>query len=371
MVTNKAEGVQAFELVLPCPELDKTVAFFTDKLGFELDVIFPADNPTVVVISGHGLRLRLERQGSGDPGTLRLLCRNPAAVADGVMELTAPNGTRVLLVEVEPPLVLPPEKQSFVLTRLSDDVTWGVGRAGMLYRDLIPDRQGGRFIASHIRIPDGGPVPDHVHFHKVRFQIIYCFKGWVRVAYEDQGPPLTMNAGDCVLQPPQIRHRVLECSPGLEVIEIGCPAEHETRIDHDMVLPTPHLREDSEFSGQRFVHHLAAEADWQPWRIEGFECRDTGIASATDGLAGVRIVRLSGAPTLQVCSTDTEFLFMFVLQGTTSLHCEGRDPEGLEPGDCFVMPAHLQHGLAHCSDDLQFLEVSLAAALATDHHPKD
>ena len=47
----------------------------------------------------------------------------------------------------------------------ADAAAWSTGRAGMLYRDLVPDRQGGRFIASHIRLADGGPVPDHVHFH--------------------------------------------------------------------------------------------------------------------------------------------------------------------------------------------------------------
>ena len=53
----------------------------------------------------------------------------------------------------------------------------------------------------------GGPVPDWVHFHKVRFQLIYCWHGWVRVVYEDQGDPFVLQAGDCVIQPPQIRHR--------------------------------------------------------------------------------------------------------------------------------------------------------------------
>ena len=109
----------------------------------------------------------------------------------------------------------------------------------MQYRDLIPDRQGGRYIASHIRIPDGGPVPDYVHFHEIRFQLIYCYRGWVRVVYEDQGEPFVMNAGDCVLQPPLIRHRVLESSAGLEVVEIGVPAVHATHVDHERALPTP------------------------------------------------------------------------------------------------------------------------------------
>ena len=84
----------------------------------------------------------------------------------------------------------------------------------MRYRDLVPGRLGGRYIASHIEIPDGGTVPDYVHFHDVVFQMIFCAAGWVRVVYEDQGEPFVLHAGDCVLQPPLIRHRVLEASPG-------------------------------------------------------------------------------------------------------------------------------------------------------------
>ena len=70
-------------------------------------------------------------------------------------------------------------------------------------------RLGGSIIASHIRIPDGGPVPDMVHYHTVGFQLIYCYKGWVDVLYEDQGNEMMrLSAGDCVIQPPEIRHRV-------------------------------------------------------------------------------------------------------------------------------------------------------------------
>ena len=53
------------------------------------------------------------------------------------------------------------------------DAPPAAGRAGMVYRDLIPDRLGGAFIASHITIPEGGPVPDYVHHH----DISVCTKG--------------------------------------------------------------------------------------------------------------------------------------------------------------------------------------------------
>ena len=59
----------------------------------------------------------------------------------------------------------------------------------MQHRNLIHGRLGGRLIASHIRIPNGGRVADYVHHHHVRIQMINCYKGWVRVVYEDQGEP--------------------------------------------------------------------------------------------------------------------------------------------------------------------------------------
>ena len=367
MNSNPETPIQAAEVVLPCPELNETLSFFTEKLRFRINAISPADAPAVVVVSGHGVRLRLQRGGSGTPGTLRLLCKNPATFADGATELTAPNGTRIELVAANPPLTLPPEQQSFVFNRIGDDSQWQVGRAGMQYRDLIPDRQGGRFIASHIRIPDGGSVPDYVHFHKIRFQMIYCYKGWVRVVYEDQGPPFVMQAGDCVLQPPQIRHRVLESSPGLEVIEIGCPAGHETWGDPDLELPTSTVRPDRDFGGQHFVFHQVAEAEWQPWRIEGFEFRDTEIGAATNGLAGVRVVRPLGTVTTQGCSHSGEFCFLFALTGGLTLTCEGRGIQ-MVAGDSCVVPAQQRHALTDCSDDLELLEVSLPAALETLCH---
>ncbi len=163
------ERVRAAQVVLPCAELDPTLDFFTDRLGFRVDAIYPADDPSVAVVSGHGVRLQLERGAHGDPGTLRLLCSDP----EGARVLTAPNGTRIELVDADPPLVVPRVEPSFVVSEKGDASTWGTGRAGMRYRDLIPGRLGGSFIASHIRIPDGGPVPDYVHFHKIRFQMIY------------------------------------------------------------------------------------------------------------------------------------------------------------------------------------------------------
>ena len=221
-MAREQNGITAAEIVWPCDDLAGTLGFLCDRLGFRLLTIFPADNPRVAVAEGHGLRLRLDRQARGKPVPLSILCTDPDALRERLGTAVAPNGAEIFLTPAVAPLEIPPVRQSFAVSRHSAADSWIAGRAGMQYRDLLPDRQGGRFIVSQIRIPTGGPVPDSPHFHRIRFQMIYCYKGWVRVAYEDQGAPMLLQPGDLFLQPPEIRHQVLECSDGMEVIEIGC-----------------------------------------------------------------------------------------------------------------------------------------------------
>ncbi len=346
------------EIRLPTQELRDDLPFFTKTLGFRLDMIYPADNPEVAVLSGYGLRLRLQKGATEPPGTLRILTDEPDSFADGARELTAPNGTKIEIDQANPPLVLPPTEHAFVVRRLADQAPWIIGRAGMHYRDLVPSRLGGAMIASHIRIPDGGPVPDMVHFHKVGFQLIFCIHGWVDVVYEDQGPPIRLTAGDCFIQPPEIRHRVLHASDGIEVIEIGVPAEHITEIDHQMELPTPHLRPDREWDGQRFVFDQGAKGQFLPFRLPGFVARDTTINAATKGVASVMVARPNGQPTAWTTHKG-DILFTFVMKGSFRLEGEGKDPFTLSPGDAFVIPPGLATRYADPSPDLELLEVTL------------
>lgn len=352
------------EMRLPTQELRDDIPFFTNELGMRMDMIYPADDPRIAVFSGHGLRLRVEQGASEAPGTIRILTDNPDDFAGGKRELTAPNGTRVEIDEAHPPLVMPETAHSFVVRRLADQAPWVIGRAGMHYRDLVPDRLGGAMIASHIRIPDGGPVPDMVHFHRVGFQLIFCIHGWVDVLYEDQGDRLRLTAGDCFIQPPEIRHRVMEASDDLQVIEIGVPAEHVTEIDHDMELPTPDFRPNREWQGQRFVHSLAKDADWAPFRVPGYISRDTTISENTKGVAGVQVVR-RGQGDPKWAAYDADIHFTFIITGTVTLEGEGRAPYQLEAGDACVIPPAMQTRLSNPSEDLEMLEVSLPGVFRT------
>lgn len=352
------------EMRLPTQELRDDIPFYTKVLGMRMDMIYPADNPQIAVFSGHGLRLRIENGAPEAPGTLRILTDDPDGFAGGERRLTAPNGTRIEIEERNPPLVMPDTQHEFVVRRLADQAPWVIGRAGMHYRDLVPSRLGGSIIASHIRIPDGGPVPDMVHYHKVGFQLIFCVGGWVDVVYEDQGEPMRLTRGDCFIQPPEIRHRVLEASDNVEVVEIGVPAEHVTEIDHEMTLPTPQLRPEREWQGQRFVYNRAEGAEWVPFRLPGYIARDTTISDNTRGVAGVQVVRRGeGAP--EWASHSADIHFTFVMAGTVTLEGEGRDPCPLTAGDAFVIPPDLRTRLADPSDDVELLEVTLPGRFAT------
>lgn len=371
-----APAIQSAQVHVPCTDLAASIAFLTSRLGFKVRMVMPSEAPALAVLSGHGCNLRLEVSASAPPMRLRLLC-DLRSMPDGAPQrLEGPDGLLVDLVDANPALAVPPGTQEFVLTRMGGPESFGVGRAGMLYRDLIPSRLGGRFVASHICIPQGGPVPDYVHFHRVRFQMIFCKAGWVRLVYEDQGEPFILKAGDCVLQPPEIRHRVLEASDGLEVVEVGCPALHETCGDPEMPLPTGADLPQREYRGQKFVRHVAAGAVWGASRLPGFEARDTGIAWATGGLAGVRVLRAAAPGALGTASAAApataqlgvadrhqgEFAFLFVLAGQTRMDSASLGRHGLAAGDCCVLPAGADYAFSP-EPGLEMLEVTLPAVL--------
>jgi mannose-6-phosphate isomerase-like protein (cupin superfamily) len=251
----------------------------------------------------------------------------------------------------------------------------------MRYRDLIPTRLGGRYIASHIHIPSGGPVPDYVHYHHIFFQMIFCYKGWVKVVYEDQGLPFIMYPGDCVLQPPKIRHRVLEASENLEVIEIGSPAIHKTVQDFHLSLPTPQLNTERIYDGQKFVHYVHEE--WKSALNESFlnvkkwgypnyvwDVRDTGIYKATLGIASVQIIRPilpfdNDKAKLSPINTahNSDLLFLFVLKGFVNCNIEivseKIEYHNLRIGSSITIPSSTQFSMDSWSIDLELLEVEV------------
>ena len=97
------------------------------------------------------------------------------------------------------------------------------------YRDLGIDKASkGDFVAHVIRAREGDNATGVWHQHDCSFQMIYVLKGWARFEYDGHGVHL-IRPGDCVLQPPNIRHREIEHSEDFEVLEIVSPADFATR----------------------------------------------------------------------------------------------------------------------------------------------
>jgi mannose-6-phosphate isomerase-like protein (cupin superfamily) len=120
--------------------------------------------------------------------------------------------------------------QRFAVSHLAEaDFEDGL-RSYARYRDLGFAKATGGLVQAHVirMIP---PVTDEVrkrHIHDVELQLVYVLKGSMTTDFEGQGP-VTMRAGSAWIQPPRIKHTVLDYSDDCEVLEIVLPANFGTK----------------------------------------------------------------------------------------------------------------------------------------------
>ena len=102
-------------------------------------------------------------------------------------------------------------------------------RSFFQYRPLgVRTATNGQFGAHVIRAIPGRHAEGEWHRHELDFQMVYVTRGWVRFEYEGHGEQL-LHAGSCVVQPAGIRHREIQHSDDLELIEITSPADFDTQ----------------------------------------------------------------------------------------------------------------------------------------------
>jgi uncharacterized cupin superfamily protein len=341
------------QIKITCRDLAAEAAFL-HELGFRTDQVFPADNPRFMLLTGWGLVLQLERGLPVNDLTLLL----PAEAPQTDDYCVSPSGVSIgRISQPDKPSQAMPEL-TFSLLKLESDASWVTGRAGMRYRDLLPGRLNGLMIASNIEITNAGPVADQVHYHEVGFQLIVCVAGWVDVVYEDQGAPIRLQAGDCVTQPPGIRHQVLNSSAGLQVVEIGLPAEHLTLMDHDMTLPNEDHFRDRLFQGQRFSHHTQAQADWQNWQGEAWQRAASEVATDSGGLFAVHFYRTTDEPAgPMACVHQNPLRWYYLIDGSCALEQPDGSISQLQAGDSFLLPADETVVFSQPNTDFHCLEL--------------
>ena len=120
--------------------------------------------------------------------------------------------------------------QTFVASHVKDSVFETGLRSYAAYRDLLMNAATGGAVQAHVIRLVGKCDPKVVsipHYHGVQFQFLYMLKGWMIGEYEGQGR-IKMTAGSCWIQPPGIRHQVIDYSDGCEMIELVLPAQFDT-----------------------------------------------------------------------------------------------------------------------------------------------
>jgi quercetin dioxygenase-like cupin family protein len=120
--------------------------------------------------------------------------------------------------------------QGFVATHARDAQFERGLRSFFEYRDLgIARATEGRVVAHVIRAAAGKEFSSQPHAHQTQFQLVYILKGWIEFEYEGQGV-VRLEAGSCVHQPPDIRHRELGHSEDIEMLEVVLPAGFTTQV---------------------------------------------------------------------------------------------------------------------------------------------
>jgi uncharacterized cupin superfamily protein len=125
---------------------------------------------------------------------------------------------------------IPKPKQRF-LAKHEREKDFDAGlRSYAKYRDLALANATGGMVQAHVirMVPPCDPkVVSKWHHHDVELQFIYVLNGWIKNEFEGQGVH-TMKKGTCWLQPPKIKHRVLDYSPDCELLEVVLPADFDT-----------------------------------------------------------------------------------------------------------------------------------------------
>ena len=123
-----------------------------------------------------------------------------------------------------------PAEQAFVASHHNEADFKGGLRRYAKYRDLGIGAATKGLAQAHVIRMVPPCIPEEVsklHYHDVDFQMIYVLKGWMKGEYEGAGV-VTMREGSCWLQPPKIKHKVLDYSDDCELLEIILPADFAT-----------------------------------------------------------------------------------------------------------------------------------------------
>ncbi|MED5290135.1 MAG: hypothetical protein VX417_09110, partial [SAR324 cluster bacterium] len=133
---------------------------------------------------------------------------------------------------------------------------------------------------------------------------------------------------------------------------------HETYTDHLLELPNSKTDPSRNFSGQRFLFSQEEQTAWEKHPSGGL-FRDTGIGSASRGIAEVRVLRPDNNKSNFTQSQQRQLLFYFVLKGSTKLNLEEQGSSPFKEGDSASIPSGMNYSFGKVSENTEILEVHM------------
>ena len=124
----------------------------------------------------------------------------------------------------------PRPKQRFTASHHREEDFEGGLRRYANYRDLGMAAATGGMVQAHVIrfVPPCRPEEvSKLHYHDVDFQMVYVLKGWIKTEFDGEGA-IVMRTGSSWLQPPRIKHKVLDYSDDFEHFAIVLPADFKT-----------------------------------------------------------------------------------------------------------------------------------------------
>jgi mannose-6-phosphate isomerase-like protein (cupin superfamily) len=358
--TLEAKSIRS---IVAAPDFQAGLNFFVNTLKFKIALISPSDDPDYAVLTREHFTIALDRKAETTPLHIEIPVEDQLLVGTN---LVGPNGTKVDYVSVNRNYKQRDNLEPIINLSISKNANWVHGRAGMSYRSLIGEHNE-MFIASQIRIEGSGRVNDWVHYHDVSFQTLICINGAAKLVYEDQGDPFLFEKGDCILQPPGIRHQVLESFNDLEVIEFTSPSDHVTFSDFEMELPNSIQDKERYFLGQQFSHSKSESSEEKMYLTsDSLNVYTTSIATASGEIGWVHEIRGHKdneeqlTPSFVMSERELSFIMWFVTNGSAEIQVGGRK-ETVTTGDAISYPygfdPTLEFSLAKHDSEFQALEI--------------
>lgn len=245
---------------------------------------------------------------------------------------------------------------------------WEVGSDGSLFRNLTDSLEFSLIDIKQEKACQQQSLTEYSIYHDLKFHMLHCLQGSVRLVYELQGPPFVFSAGDILLEPPLIRHQVLEKSTDLRILEFSSPVERATYAEFETQLPTYNYDPEAKFCGQNFKHFRRQDAIFTNafgmWASNCWKCCNTLVDEASGNKLSAVIYVLDDSRPISALATNTYFkhsagmLYFRIIAGYMDIFINLARSKKHYAGSTVILNSTDAVKIGRCSANIEFVAVA-------------